>query len=187
MMLTKSSNVDGLLGLTPNDRIVVSWSLNTQPMIDVFEAGTADLDERIEAARRCLEHGYRVRVRIDPGIFYPGWERDYADLVHRSLTTLEPENITLGMLRLLPGHFGLARQAYGSRGALLRDAGLADRASDGKCRYAPEQRAKFYEHLTDVILAHNRHMSISLCRETPYIWDRLRNRCDPHKCNCLAW
>ena len=65
--------------------------------------------------------------------------------------------------------------------------GLTERASDGKYRYPPEQRVEFYRLLTDVILAHNKHMSISLCRETPYVWDHLKNRCDPRKCNCLIW
>lgn len=187
MMLTKSSNVDGLLSLTSNSQTVISWSLNTQPMIDLFEAGTADLDERIEAAKRCQEHGYHIRLRIDPGILYADWRHDYAELIHKSLAVLEPENITLGMLRLLPGHFRLARQAYGNRGARLQHAGLAERASDGKYRYGAEQRVEFYEHLTDVILAHNTRISISLCRETPYVWDHLKNRCDPRKCNCLVW
>ena len=79
MLLTKSSNVDGLLNLTPNGQTVVSWSLNTQPMIDSFEVGTASLEERIHAAKRCQEHGYRIRLRIDPGILYPDWRQDYTN------------------------------------------------------------------------------------------------------------
>jgi len=187
MLLTKSSNIDGLLSLTPNRQTVVSWSLNTQPMIDSFELGTASLEERIHAAKRCQEHGYRIRLRIDPGILYPDWQRDYAELIRKSLAVLEPENITLGMLRLLPGHFRLARQAYGPRGARLQNMGLRERASDGKYRYRPEQRVEFYRFLADAILSHRRHISISLCREAPHIWDHLRNRCDPHRCNCLVW
>lgn len=187
MLLTKSSNVDGLLNLRPNRQTVVSWSLNTQPMIDSFEVGTASLEQRIQAAKRCQEHGYRVRLRIDPGILYPDWRRDYPELIHKSLAVLEPENITLGMLRLLPGHFRLARQAYGNRGARLQDVGLTERASDGKCRYSPEQRIDFYQLLTGAILAHDRDMSIGLCRETPHVWDHLKNLCDPHECNCLIW
>jgi len=54
-------------------------------------------------------------------------------------------------------------------------------------RYPPEQRIEFYRLLTDAILAHNKHISISLCRETPYVWDHLKSRCDPRKCNCLIW
>jgi len=187
MLLTKSSNVDGLLNLTPNCQTVVSWSLNTQPMIDMFEVGTASLEERIHAAKRCQEHGYRIRLRIDPAILYPDWRRDYADLIGKSLAVLDPENITLGMLRLLPGHFSLARQAYGSRGARLGNVGLTERASDGKYRYPPERRVEFYQFLTDVIRSHNNRTSLSLCRETPHIWDHLKDQCDPRRCNCLIW
>jgi spore photoproduct lyase len=187
MLLTKSSNTDGLLSLTPNSQTVISWSLNTQPMIDLYEVGTASLEERIHAAKCCQEHGYRIRLRIDPGILYPDWRRDYTELIRKALAVLEPENITLGMLRLLPGHFRLARQAYGNRGARLQNMGLTERASDFKYRYSPEQRAEFYQFVADAILAHDKHISIGLCRETTYIWDNLKHRCDPHKCNCLIW
>jgi spore photoproduct lyase len=187
MLLTKSSNVDGLLSLTPNHQVVVSWSLNTQPMIDLFEVGTANLEERIQAAKRCQEHGYRIRLRIDPGILYSDWQQDYADLIRRSLAVLEPENVTLGMLRLLPGHFQLARQAYGARGLRLQKLGLTNKASDHKYRYPPEQRVQFYRFLTDTILSHRRQISVSLCRETLCVWDHLKDCCDPRQCNCLVW
>ncbi|MBN1508743.1 MAG: hypothetical protein JW955_17980 [Sedimentisphaerales bacterium] len=186
MLLTKSSNIDGLLSVPPNHQTVVSWSLNTQPMIDLFEIGTADLTQRIHAAKRCQEYGHRIRLRIDPGILCSDWQHDYAELICKSLAVLEPENITLGMLRLLPGHFRLARQAYGARGLRLQKLGLTNKASDHKYRYPPEQRVQFYRFLTDTILSHKRQMSISLCRETPYVWDHLKDRCDPRTCNCLV-
>jgi spore photoproduct lyase len=156
-------------------------------MIDRFEVGTADLEERISAAKRCQEHGYRIRLRIDPGILYPEWRRDYAELIRKSLAILEPENITLGMLRLLPGHFPLARRAYGNRGTQLQNIGLPETASDGKHRYALEQRVEFYQFLMDMIRSSNKQVSIGLCRETPEVWDSLKDRCDPGQCNCLIW
>lgn len=187
MLLTKSANVDGLLRVEPNRRVVVSWSLNSRRMIERYEVGTADLDERIEAARRCQERGYRIRLRIDPGILSQDWRCDYAELIQEALSVLEPENITLGMLRLLPGHFRLAACAYGWRGAELRNAGLVCRASDGKLRYCPTQRVEFYTFLIDAIRDFNKHVSISLCRETPEVWSRLATGCQRGKCNCLIW
>jgi spore photoproduct lyase len=185
MLLTKSANIEGLLRVLPNSQTVVSWSLNTQRMIGRFEIGTASLEERIEAARRCQEHGYRIRLRIDPGILYEGWESDYTELIRRSLAVLEPENVTLGMLRLLPGHFALARQAYGNRASALREAGLSEKASDGKLRYPFRQRVEFYRFLTEVIRSLDARMSIGLCRETPDVWSILNHQCDRHQCNCL--
>ncbi|MGE5294469.1 MAG: hypothetical protein ACM3VT_06535 [Solirubrobacterales bacterium] len=103
------------------------------------------------------------------------------------MTTLKPENITLGMLRLVPGHLSLARQACANHGASLRDASLSEKASDGKLRYPAPRRVEFYRFLIGVIRSFEAHPSISLCRETPDVWNELNHLCDPGRCNCLAW
>jgi spore photoproduct lyase len=187
MLLTKSSNIDNLLAVESNNKTVVSWSLNTQQIISQYELGTADLDERIKAAKQCQSHGYRIRFRIDPGILYPKWQDGYADLIQKTLTLIKPENITLGMLRLLPGHFRLAAGAYGDRVRKLRDYKFVKGASDGKLRYQPKQRIEFYTFLIDNIRSFDKDVSISLCRETPEIWNNLKDRCEPKKCNCIVW
>lgn len=187
MLLTKSSNVDNLLALEPNAQTVVSWSLNSQQMIETHERGTASLDERLTAAKRCQEHGYRIRFRIDPGILYPNWQADYGDLIQKALNVTRPENITLGMLRLFSGHFGLAIQAYGNRARKLRDHRFVRGATDGKLRYPPKERIEFYTFLIDAIRSFDRNVSISLCRETAEIWDVFKHRCEPRKCNCVIW
>jgi spore photoproduct lyase len=170
MLLTKSGNIDNLLAIEPGSHTVVSWSLNAQQIIQRYELGTADLDERIRAAKQCQDHGYRIRIRIDPGILYPNWQAGYAD-----------------MLRLLPGHFRLAAEAYGNRARKLRDYNLVKGASDGKLRYPPRQRVEFYTFLIDTIRSFDKDVSISLCRETPEIWNIFKDRCEPKKCNCIVW
>ena len=187
MLLTKSSNIDNLLAVEPNDNTVVSWSLNSRQMIEQHEPGTADLPERIEAARQCQQHGYRIRIRIDPGILHPDWQADYTELIEKTLTIVKPENITLGMLRLLPGHFLLAAGAYGNRAGTLLSQNFVKGASDRKLRYRPEQRIEFYSHLIDTIRCFDKNVSIGMCRETPEIWDILKDRCKPGKCNCVNW
>jgi spore photoproduct lyase len=156
-------------------------------MIEQYELGTADLDERIEAARRCREHGYRIRFRIDPGILDPNWKEGYAELIHKALTVVNPENVTLGMLRLLPGHYNLALGAYGDRARKLWDYNFVRGASDGKLRYPPKQRVEFYTFLIDAIRSFDKDVSISLCRETSEIWSLFKDRCQPRKCNCVIW
>jgi spore photoproduct lyase len=187
MLLTKSSNIDNLLAVGPNAQTVVSWSLNSQRMIETHEPGTANLDERLTAAKRCQQHGYRIRFRIDPGILYPNWQADYADMIQKALSVTRPENITLGMLRLFSGHFGLAIQAYGNRAQKLRDHRFVRGATDGKLRYPPKERIKFYTFLLDTIRSFDRNVSVSLCRETAEIWDVLKDRCAVRKCNCVIW
>ena len=187
MLLTKSSNIDNLLAIEPNEHAIVSWSLNSQQMIKTYEPGTASLGQRIEATRRCQQHGYRIRLRIDPGILYPNWRAGYADLIEKTLTAVRPENITLGMLRLLPGHLRFATLTYGRRAQKLQDHHLVPGASDGKLRYAPQQRIVFYRFLIDTIRTFDRNVSISLCRETTEIRSLLKDHCDLHKCNCVIW
>jgi spore photoproduct lyase len=187
MMLTKSSNIDNLLTVEPNNHTVLSWSLNSQYIIDEYESGTASLAERIEAARTCQKYGYRIRYRIDPGLLCPDWQNQYTDLIRKALTVTTPENITLGMLRLLPGHFRFAVEVYGDNAKKLFSHIFTSGASDGKLRYEPAKRLEFYNFLIDTIRSFNKNVSISLCRETPHIWQSLKNRCEPHKCNCITW
>lgn len=187
MLLTKSSNINNLLAVEPTGQAVVSWSMNSQEMIERHESGTASLTERIDAARRCQQHGCRIRIRIDPGILYPNWRTGYAALIQEMLTAIEPENITLGMLRLLPGHSRLAAAAYGNHAKELRDHNFVRGASDGKLRYPPKQRVEFYDFLIETIRSFNKEVSISLCRESPEIWNIFKDRCKPGKCNCMIW
>ena len=187
MLLTKSNNIDNLLAVEPNENVVISWSLNNPNIIKTYEQGTASLDERLAAAKKCQDYGYRIRYRIDPGILYENWQAEYAELIHKALTFTKPENITLGMLRLLPGHFRLAIDAYGNRARKLYNNNFVKGASDRKLRYKPQQRIEFYKFVIDKIHRFNKNISISLCRETPDIWTALREHCEPQKCNCVIW
>lgn len=187
MLLTKSNNIDNLLSLEPNEHTVISWSLNPSHVVEQYELGTANLDERIKAAKLCQEHGWRIRFRIDPGILQPDWQAGYADLIRKALTVTAPENITLGMLRMLPGHMRLAAQTYGNHTQKLFNNNLIRGASDGKLRYPINQRVEFYSFLIDAIRGLDKDVSIGLCRETPEIWNIFKERCKPKKCNCIMW
>jgi len=187
MLLTKSSNIDNLLAIEPNEHTVVSWSLNAKDLIELYEPGTASLSERISAAKLCQDRGWRIRFRIDPGILYQNWQAGYADLIQKTLTDTKPENITLGMLRLLPGHLRLAMNAYGNRARRLCDHKFVKGAADGKLRYPPKERINFYSFLIDMIRSFDKEVSISLCRETREIWKTFKDRCEPKKCNCVIW
>jgi len=187
MLLTKSSNIDNLLSIEPNEHTVVSWSLNAQEPTELYESGTAGLSERIRTAKLCQDKGWRIRFRIDPGILYHNWQAGYADLIQKALANTKPENITLGMLRLLPGHLRLAQDAYGNRARTLCDYKFVKGATDRKLRYPPKDRINFYSFLIDIIRSLDKEVSISLCRETHEIWSIFKNRCEPKKCNCVIW
>ncbi|MBC8218795.1 MAG: hypothetical protein H8E73_10055 [Planctomycetes bacterium] len=187
MLLTKSNNIANLLQLKPNRQTVVSWSINTQQMIETHEVGAASLSQRIQAAKACQDHGYRIRLRIDPDMLHQEWRATYADMIGQVMTTIRPENITLGMLRLFPGHLRLAQAAYGSRAQKLHGSDLVKGASNGKLRYPAPKRIEFYTFLADTIRSFDGSVSIGLCRETPNIWRNLKQLCNPRQCNCVIW
>jgi len=182
MMLTKSRNVDNLLKIKPNPQVVVSWSLNPQTIIDEYELGTASLDERIDAAKRCQKHGYRIRFRIDPGILCSNWKAAYESLLKKIFTHTEPENITIGMLRLFKGHTNLSMKAYNTSADLFKS--LKENAEDGKLRYDFRQRIEFYKLLIDTILSYRKKTTIGICRESQEIYDDLNFKIQ--LCNCIA-
>ena len=171
--------------MPPGRHTVVSWSLNSQQAIDNYEFGTATLAQRLTAAKKCQEHGYRIRFRIDPGILHHDWKNAYSDMIRQALTTVTPENITLGMLRMLPGHKKLAAAAYRKNSAALTRQPLTQKNSDGKLRYAHANRIEFYKHVISCIKSYNCCVTISLCRETPEVWHAMKNLCAPGDCNCV--
>ena len=182
MLLSKSDCVDSLLGLEHANHTVVSWSLNPQPVIERYEAGAASLEARLKAAHRVASEGYPIRFRIDPGILIPDWRKHYADLVDVIFNHgLQPENITLGMLRLLPGHYAVTRKAYGID---LHDAGVLEGVhGDGKLRYPAAERVAFYQHIIDCVRTRSPQTPVSLCRETREVMNALRPHLSP-RCNC---
>jgi len=184
MMLTKSSNIDNLLKIKPNHQVVVSWSLNPQVVIDKYELGTASLDERINAAKQCQKYGYRIRFRIDPGILCNNWKTVYESLLKKILTHTEPENITIGMLRLFKGHINLSVKAYNLKTDSNIFRSLQEPAEDGKLRYTLKQRIEFYRFLIDAILCYKKKVSIGICRESQEIYDSLNFK--TQLCNCIA-
>ena len=105
----------------------------------------------------------------------------------RCSTKTDPENITLGMLRLLPGHNRLALNAYPSRPSICDDNFIKCKASDGKLRFATNLRIEFYRYLIDIIRSYNKTVSIGICRETPQVLNELEALIDLKKCNCVTW
>ncbi len=90
---TKSSSVDSILPLKHRERTVLSWSLNPPRIIEDEERGTASLDERLEAARKCQAVGYPLGFHFDPIIFDKGWEREYEKTIHSLFQFVDPKRV----------------------------------------------------------------------------------------------
>lgn len=170
---TKSDCVDGLLGLDPKDRVVVAWSMNPQRVIDSDEDGTASLKERLAAARRCQEAGYRLGFHFDPMIEYAGWEKDYAELVEQTFAAVDWRRIawlSMGVLRTTPDLKRTMRDRF-PRSRLI--TGEQVLCSDGKLRYFQPLRVAMYRKMLDWIRRAAPMAKVYLCMESKEVWQQV--------------
>jgi spore photoproduct lyase len=168
---TKSDNINGLLEVAAVTNVVIGWSVNPPDIIEQEEHFTATLPERLDAARRCAAHGYRIAFHFDPVIFMPGWEQAYAKVVEDVFLAVPAESIawiSVGTLRMTPAQKKTIENRFPKNTIL--DAELL-MAEDGKLRYAHKVRLDIYRMMTGWI-RENAHPSthIYLCMETASIW-----------------
>ncbi|MFQ5791281.1 MAG: spore photoproduct lyase family protein, partial [Acidobacteriota bacterium] len=90
---TKSRNIDYFLKHRGPSNIVLSWSLNTPTIIRNEEHFTAQLTERLTAARRVADEGIKVAFHFHPLVYYRGWRDDYRDVVDRVLVQFTSDEV----------------------------------------------------------------------------------------------
>lgn len=189
---TKSDRVDGLLGLEPKGRVVVSWSMNPQKVIEEEEHLTASFEERLAAARRCQEAGYKLGFHFDPIIEYSGWEEDYRSMIERIFSVIDPLRIawiSMGVLRNSPGLKRILRERFPSSRLVCGEQILCP---DGKMRYYQPLRVSMYRKMLGWIRSASPTVFVYLCMESKEVWQQvfgftpscekeLGNRMAPHE------
>ena len=158
-----------LFSLEPSARTIVSFSLNHPDAAELYEKGAAPVADRLEATRRLLKAGWRVRLRIDPML--RGY--DYSELA-REVAAIAPERVTLGSLR---AETNLLRHAPH---AIFNDL---EKPADPKqyARYPWAERVAMYKSVLDVLRG---VCPLALCEETPAMWDDARLDKEGARCNC---
>lgn len=171
---TKSSEVEQLIGLDHGGRTFVSWSLNTPEVITREEHRCASLEERLEAARRVVDDGYRVAFHFDPMVVHPGWEMGYPAVAERILEAIDAERIgwiSMGALRFPPAMLKTIEQRFPRS---LLTTGELIHAQDGKMRYLKPLRLALFRTLLEALEeAGGRDVFLYLCMEGPEIWRRV--------------
>jgi len=167
---TKTAEVDNLFGLDHGGRTVVSWSLNSRQITEREELFTASLTQRLAAAARCAEQGYRLGFHFDPIIYHPGWQEGYGDTITRLFASVPRESIawiSLGCLRFLPQLRSIATDRF--PGALFFHEEFVQ-GLDGKNRYFRKLRVEMYRFLAGRILTVAPDVCVYLCMESEEIW-----------------
>jgi len=164
---TKSADIDNVLREDPHENVVIAWSMNTREMAERYEKGGATVGDRIDAAKRAAERGYKVGFHFDPLIYHEGWEDAYRGVVEEIFSHGEIRRntawISLGTLRYTPGLKQTAEQRFSDTLMFYEGEFFADR--DGKLRYPRGLRTDMYEKMTGWIREHNSSCWIYPCME----------------------
>jgi spore photoproduct lyase len=146
---TKSDCVDSILELDHQEKTVISWSLNSQKIIDEQEHRTASLEKRLIAMKKVLDAGYLIGLHFDPMIYYKGWEAGYTDLLKRVFETVTPDRIawiSVGSLRFNPE---MKKKMEENFPASTLTAEELVKGDDGKLRYVKPLRYQMYDLFFD--------------------------------------
>lgn len=168
---TKSGNIEGLLGLEHNKRVVISWSVNPQKIIDTEETFANSLENRLEAAQKCQQAGYKIGFHFDPMIHYSHWQADYRQVADLIFEHVDPQNIawiSLGTLRFNPGLKPIMQKKFPKSNLVYGEliTGL-----DGKMRYFMGIRKTMFKSIIEHIRSYSRSVPVYLCMENKSLAD----------------
>jgi DNA repair photolyase len=194
ILLTKSSNTHYLDDIQPKNRssIVASFSLNPEPIADLWEGKWPDTGERItpsisdrlDAAKHAQELGFEIRVRLDPILTPANWQEDYAafvaDVKERGLIF---QSWTLGTYREKNSQLDGWRARWGLP-AMEWQPEEDELIKDGThWHLSSKQRVMIYRSVRDIIRGVFPQARVSLCKESHAVRKQL-NLCNAD-CNCL--
>jgi len=169
---TKSANIDNLLKISHAGNIVIAWSLNPQGIIDESESFTPSLKERIEAARRATEAGYKVAFHFDPVMYFKGWRKEYEKVIGLLFSAIKPRHvawISIGTLRFNPKVKPVIEQRFPANKIL--DEELLP-GFDNKLRYPGRIRQKIYDAMLKMLSRRSKKLRVYLCMEDASMWDK---------------
>jgi spore photoproduct lyase len=168
---TKSNKISNLLKFHPEKKIVASWSVNPQNIIDQYEAGAASLFERLDAATKCEKQGYLIGLHFDPVILYPEWESEYKELIDKIFSRVSPKSIawiSVAGLRYMTTLKNVVAERFPKTKLFL---GEMIRCADGKFRYIRPVRTNVYRKMIGWLREYNKDMPIYFCMESHEIWE----------------
>jgi len=169
---TKTDHIDHLLSLDHGGRIVLSWSLNPQQIVQKEEYLSASLEKRIDAARKASKAGFLLGFHFDPLICYPTWEQDYHDVIRYLFERVEKTRIawvSIGALRFSPGMEDEMKKCFPKSKIPY---GEFVKAADGKMRYIRPIRFELYKKVISWLREYGgSELFIYLCMEMANAWE----------------
>jgi spore photoproduct lyase len=174
---TKTADLSWMDAARRPDRVLPAWSLNAPEVVEGQEGGVAGLEARLSAARECARRGFRVCLHFDPVIYYPGWQRGYAEAADMIFDYLRPRDIaylSLGSFRGMPElKRSIARNRPDSASLFH---GEFVRGLDGKMRLLRPLRVRQLSFLAGRLRRRGLEDQLYLCMESDEVWRSVLGR-----------
>lgn len=177
LFVTKSTNIRNLLDIKSHDQAIISFSINATEVAKRWEHRAPLVEQRIESANALSKIGYEVRIRIDPMVPVPDWEKAYVRLIEQVFTKFTPARITLGSLR------GLQSTINGCKDNSWKGF-LSENSNWGK-RVDFATRHNMYRTVINMLNREFNYEKVALCKETIAMWKALGMDYRNTRCNCV--
>ena len=168
---TKTVNIKNILKIKPAPNIVIAWSLNSSRIAQEEEEGAPSVAERIDAARRVSERGFRVGFHFDPIIRHSGWQEGYREVIKKLLETVDPARIawmSLGSFRFPPSLKAIIEERFPETKIIYNEF---IKGKDGKLRYFKPLRLELYKKIISFIKNWGgERIPLYFCMESEDIW-----------------
>jgi len=190
---TKSDNVDHLLGHDHDQRAIMLFTVTGPTASRVFEPGAPTCEERFEAARKCHQAGYPVRLKFKPIIPVKTWREEATTMARLALNGMRPEVINLFTLAWMT-----ADEVAGAFDLDQFDPQVVEEMEAGReevegWRTGPlphKTRARIYDHFITEIRKVDPDLPITFSTETLDMWKefgpRLGYKPTDYICGCGA-
>jgi len=179
---TKTNFVDNLFKVNPVSNIIAAFSLNPQSVIDREELNASSIEERLIAAKKLADYGYKIAFHFDPIVLIDNFESEYENLIETLFSYINRESIvwiSIGTFRYTNELKNIIEYNHPNSNLLYREFVLC---KDNKYRYFKPIRLKLYKKIfSSLVKFGGETIPIYPCMESLDIWRELG--LDFHKLN----
>jgi len=151
---TKSLNTRILEEADPVPNIVTAYTLTPDPIAREVEHGAPSYERRLNRVESLTQQGWRVGLRLDPLIPWPGFSRVYTAMIEEVFSRVSSERIhsvTLGPMRFPKAmHDRIVKLYPEDRLFALQEMALRD----GQMTYPPGLEAELVETVYEALQLH---------------------------------
>jgi len=166
---TKSNNIKYFLENEVPKNIIVTWSLNTQVIIDNEEHLTASLEQRLSSARQLANKNILVGFHFHPIVVYDNYLEDYKkvyDKIQNMFSIDEVVLISLGTLTFIKPVIKKLRE----RELKTKILQMPFETINGKQSYDLKTKQEMFKHAYDSFKPWHGKVYFYLCMEAHTLW-----------------